>query len=119
MPRIRSPELAQVIMHRYYSYRWHAIPIAFPTNVDPKGHLKRAGGSTYVRLADNVVEYHGKEQTVVNNELVDDFQPIGPASFTIGQIVKAQVTFAMIPTSATKRKLLVTPPDDVKFAGKY
>ncbi|TDL13206.1 hypothetical protein BD410DRAFT_735625, partial [Rickenella mellea] len=86
----------------------HAIPIAFPANVDPKGHLKRAGGSAYVHLADNVVEYHGKERTVVNNELVDDFQPIGPAGFRIGQIVEAQVTFAMIPTSATKRKLLVT-----------
>lgn len=47
----------------------HAIPIAFPANVDPKGHLKRAGGSAYVHLADNVVEYHGKERTVVNNEL--------------------------------------------------
>ncbi|KAJ3531267.1 hypothetical protein NMY22_g8225 [Coprinellus aureogranulatus] len=97
------------VSNRYFSATRHGRggqPVQFTPDVDPTGVLATMGGGSY---------YHGEENTVMylerrTNKLTGRKQtsPISPVTFKSGDIVEAQITFALVPMKANEWKVVAT-----------
>ncbi|KAF8148181.1 hypothetical protein B0H34DRAFT_803026 [Crassisporium funariophilum] len=94
------------VANRYFTPRGGAAtkeirPLT--AEVDLKGYLAKAAGSTYVHTEENKVYYFKKAG---NKQSETGFQATGPQIFQVGDIVEVQVSFIAIPMQDNKWKII-------------
>ncbi|KAF8873003.1 hypothetical protein BD779DRAFT_1452340, partial [Infundibulicybe gibba] len=94
------------LSNRYFTPKRDAprmIHIPFPESVDPHGILERMTKGEYIHGEENVVEYYTCSREGSGEER---FQAAKPHVFRIGDLVEAQVSFAVVPLKGGKCKML-------------
>ncbi|KAK7021065.1 hypothetical protein VNI00_017554 [Paramarasmius palmivorus] len=89
------------LSNRYFTSKRFAEemePIAFPTEIDPKGILNSIQNDSLVHTTENSVEYY--ERYYRNGEQL--FRKVHPAYITTGDIVEAQFTITLVEASHHK-----------------
>ncbi|KAF8802170.1 hypothetical protein BYT27DRAFT_7215577 [Phlegmacium glaucopus] len=82
----------------------NAVGIVLADDVDPHGNLTRAAGSGYIHTEDNQVYYFKRQ---VKSEDDHRFVATSPVTFQVGDIVKVQVSFAVLPLREGRLKTLM------------
>jgi len=93
------------VANRYFTPTVSASPediCPLTDEVDPLGTLAKAAGTAYVHTEDNKV-YYSKKTSCKNGDAI--FQPTGPQTFQVGDIVEVQVSFIAVPIRDNKWKI--------------
>ncbi|KAF8969131.1 hypothetical protein BDZ97DRAFT_1915494 [Flammula alnicola] len=107
------------VANRYFTPRGGAAteeirPLT--AEVDPKGYLAKAAGSTYVHTEENKVYYFEKTG---NEQSGTGFRATGPQIFQVGDIVEVQVSFIAIPMRDNKWKISTILRSISLFDGRF
>ncbi|KAF8240890.1 hypothetical protein L208DRAFT_1230415 [Tricholoma matsutake] len=80
------------------------VSIPIPASIDPHGILSKLTKEGFIYGKENKVQFY---QVHMNTEDTKHIEPAAPHIFQIGDIVKIQVSFVVVPLKDNKYKMIV------------